>query len=294
MIWLIGSKGMLGKEIHEMLKKENLEFVSSDIDIDITDYEQIKKFSINKHIDWIINCAAYTAVDKAEQEESIAYKINVEGPLNLAQLANEIECKLIHFSTDYVFDGKKNEPYQETDKTNPLSVYGKTKLQGEKEIISKIKKYFIFRISWLYGIYGKNFVWTMLKLMKEKNSLTIVSDQIGATTYTYNLSENIIQMIKNNSDNFGVYLYQDNGQISWYQFAIAIKEYGIKYRLINDDIQINPIFSYQYPTLARRPLNSCFNTFKVKKELKFRINDWQHNLENFFNKILEKGNSNGF
>ncbi len=286
MIWLIGCNGMLGKEFSCEFRKKDIGFVESDLDVDITDLNALKKFSKDKNISWIINCSAYTAVDKAEKEKSQAELINVFGTKNIAEVAKQTGAKLIHFSTDYVFDGELNKAYIETDKTNPQSVYGETKLESKKVIIEAINNYFIFRISWLYGINGGNFVETMLRFFSEKDEMGIVSDQVGAPTYTFQLVENIIKMISDKSDKFGTYHYSDDAEISWYDFAVEIKKTAFKNRIKINNLKLNPITTEEFPTLAKRPKNSRLNKNKVKKELKFKIYDWKDNLKDYFHKKI--------
>ena len=284
MIWLIGGKGMLGSDIAEALSSEGIAFISSDAETDITDIEQLRDFAKNKEIRWIINCAAYTAVDKAESEQELAHKINATGVGNISEIATEINAKLIHFSTDYVFNGSETKPYDETDIPNPIGIYGKTKLAGEIILKEQCQKYFIFRISWLYGVYGNNFVKTMVRLFNEKSELGIVSDQIGAPTYTETLAENIAKLIKSESDKYGIYHYSDNGDISWFDFATEIKDQAVKEGLAPESVKLKPITTDMYPTPAKRPANSRFDKSKVK-QLGFTINPWQENLKKYFAKL---------
>ena len=168
MIWLIGNQGMLGKELSDVLSKNNIEFTGTDREIDITSFQALEAFTHGKKIEWIINCAAYTAVDKAEDEIELCTLLNVQGPENIARIAQKIGASLIHISTDYVFDGRATSPYSETDTLNPTGIYGKTKAEGEEKIRSVLDNHIIIRTAWLYGKHGQNFVYTMLRLMKEK------------------------------------------------------------------------------------------------------------------------------
>lgn len=281
MIWLIGYKGMLGTEIYEQFKNDNIDFVYSDKEVDISDLAQLEKFADKKDISWIINCSAYTAVDKAESEFDVCNTINNIGVGNIAKIAQRINAKLIHFSTDYVFDGENKNPYDEGGSTNPQSVYGKTKLDGENSIISIFDKYFIIRISWLYGQYGGNFVGTMLRLFGERDEISVVSDQRGTPTYALELAKNIINLIKSDSELYGVYHYSDEGDISWYDFALEIYKIAKNIGLITRDIKIHPIPTDNYPTPAKRPAFSLLNKSKIKSNLKFNVVDWGKNLEHY-------------
>jgi len=207
-IWLIGNKGMLGKQIEEELVTNKLPFFSTDKEVDITDLKNLNEFIRDKEINWIINCAAYTAVDKAEDEKDQAFLINSNGVENIAEIAKRLKAKVIHFSTDYVFNGSSKTPYIETDKTDPHSVYGESKLEGERHLIEKTEIFFIFRISWLYGIYGNNFVKTMMRLFKEKDQISVVNDQIGSPTYTGQLAKNIIHLIQSDRIKWNLPLFR--------------------------------------------------------------------------------------
>ena len=224
MIWLIGNKGMLGSDLEIKVRDAGIEYFASDIEIDITNIESMRKYLKDKKIKWIINCSAYTAVDKAEDEPEKAFKINSEGVLNIARLAKENNAVLIHISTDYVFDGNKEGAYTEEDKTNPVGVYGKSKLEGERNIVKALPEYFIIRTAWLYGRNGNNFVHTMLRLFSDRNELKVVQDQFGSPTNAKDLADVIVNIVKNNSDKHGIYNFTNNGRTNWYEFASTIYE----------------------------------------------------------------------
>src|SRR6056297_1809203 len=208
MIWIVGSEGMLGKEVVQLLEAQSLDYIGTDIDVDITSKEAVTAFCNKYKPEWIINCAAYTAVDRAESEAEKASLLNHVGPRNLADAAKNIRARLIHVSTDYVFgDHKLNRPLCEDDKVNPESVYGITKLDGEKAIKDKHKEHFIIRISWLYGQFGKNFVFTMLSLFREKTEIKVVDDQFGTPTWTADVASLLHHIITSDSRNFGTYHY---------------------------------------------------------------------------------------
>lgn len=287
MIWLVGCAGMLGKELAEVLAANGLDFVGTDRDVDITDKDTVLAYASGKNFKWIINCAAYTAVDKAESEEMQAHRLNSDGAGNLAFAAKTVGAKLIHFSTDYVFSGDADVPYKETDATAPVSAYGRTKLAGEKAIESVFKDYFIFRISWLYGFHGNNFVRTMLRLMGERDSLGVVADQKGSPTYTLTLAQNIAELISSDSGSYGIYHYSDDGIISWYDFAVKIYALGNKYGILTKHTDVKPIATSDYPTPAKRPAWSAFDKGKVKSLGFFSVNRWEHNLENYIKRIAD-------
>ncbi len=282
MVWLIGNMGMLGQQIEKLLLSQSIAYVSSDMDVDITDFSAVEKFTENKDLKWIINCAAYTAVDNAEDDKEKAFAINATGPENLAKISSAKKVKLIHISTDYVFPGTEDRALNENDITGPVSVYGKTKLDGETKIIENTKSYFIIRTAWLYGKYGNNFVYTMLALMNNRNELMVVNDQVGTPTYAKDLAELIFQIIRRDSELFGIYHFSNEGRISWYDFAIEINRQGLADGIIQNDCRINKCESSQFPTKAVRPNFSLLSKEKVKKELSIVVNDWKVSLTAFF------------
>jgi dTDP-4-dehydrorhamnose reductase len=250
-ILVTGSNGQLGSELKVLAPDFpycQFLFVSKDV-LNIQDITALTKFFSGHSIDYCVNCAAYTAVDKAESEKYFAYLTNTEAVATLAKVCNKNKTQLIHISTDYVFDGTANKPYKETDKTNPVSVYGKSKSEGEKSAIQHCPSTIIIRTSWLYSSFKNNFVKTMLRLMKEKDSINVVSDQFGSPTYAADLALAIMQIIKSNKskENPGIYQYTDSGITNWYEFAVAIKN------ISGSNCMINPITTAQYPTAAKRP-----------------------------------------
>lgn len=282
-ILVTGSKGQLARCIKDLTKSFNNDtFIFTDVEeLDITDSALVDSFFQQNQIDYCINCAAYTAVDKAETETELAYAVNAKGAENLAITCAKNNTTLIHISTDFIFDGNKNTSYLETDKPNPLSVYGKSKLDGELRIQKKIDQLFIIRTSWLYSEYGANFLKTMLRLGKEKTTLSVVSDQIGSPTYAKDLAYTILKLIEKQSVNYGIYHYSNQGKTSWYGFAKAIFE-------IQDiNIQLNSISTEGYPTPAKRPIFSELNTLKIREELNITIPYWKESLKTAI-KNLEK------
>ena len=262
-ILITGANGMLAKAVRNELKEEEL--ILTDVaELDITNLESVKKFVKENNPEYIINCAAYTAVDKAEEQEELARKINAEGPKNLAIAANEADCTLIHISTDYVFGGDKDvkEAYTEEEEKNPVTVYGITKLEAERNIADACFKYYIFRTAWLYGD-GNNFVRTMLKLGQEKEELNVVADQHGSPTYAVDLASIIHQAIEKRIP-YGVYHTTNQGYTTWYDFTKLIFEKA------NINCKVNPVTTEEYiemmkVTQARSPYNSQMSKEKQKK-----------------------------
>jgi len=285
MIWLIGNKGMLGNDVEKLLKERGLTYCASDKEVNISDYKTLEKFGKDKKIKWIINCAGYTKVDKAEEEIDEAFRINKDGARNIALFSAKRQIRLIHISTDYVFDGRQEgtAAYDEDNKTNPINIYGKSKLAGEEEIKKILKEYFIIRTAWLYGLKGNNFIYTMLRLFKERNLVKVVGDQWGSPTYTADLSGAILKIIKDDSVSYGIYHFTNEGITSWYEFARAIYEKAKRLGLIegNKKVEIQSIKTEDYPTAASRPRYSVLSKEKIKKEFNLKIRDWDEALEDF-------------
>jgi len=275
-ILVTGGNGQLASCIKDVEKQyDDLIVIYTDyLELDICDLNQVQAFfKSNTQIDYCVNCAAYTAVDKAETEADKAFEINVIGAKNLALACNEQGAILIHISTDFVFDGEKNLPYTETDVAKPISVYGASKLQGEVEIQQILKEHFIIRTAWLYSEYGQNFMKTMLRLAETRDEISVVSDQIGTPTYAGDLAEVIIHIIKQKSKNYGTYHYSNEGIASWYDFAKAIFDFS------NIKIKVNPIKTEAYPTPAKRPVFSVLDKSKIKNNLKVDILYWKESLK---------------
>ena len=281
MIWIIGCNGMLGREVSELFQKNKIPFIGTDIECDITDISALAEFAKDKNIKWIINCSAYTNVDKSEEEEPKAYSINASGAANIAQTASLIGAKLIHISTDYVFNGKGNSPYKESDAKQPLGAYGRTKSAGEDFVAEKTDKYFIIRTAWLYGKNGNNFVHTMLRLFAEKDSLNVVADQKGTPTWAGTLASLLMTIIEADSDKYGIYHCTDEGQTTWFDFACAIQEYAFDAGLISKKIPINPVSSSEYPTKTERPGYSVLSKEKIKTEFSFTPRNWDEVLNDY-------------
>jgi dTDP-4-dehydrorhamnose reductase len=274
MILITGGHGQLGTELRHLLDEKKLEYLSKDADqLDITDKEGTYKFITDMKPEIIYHCAAYTAVDKAEDEgKELDEKINVEGTRNVAEAAKAAGATLIYISTDYVFDGKKKEGmYQVDDTTNPLSEYGRTKLLGEKAVQETMDDYYIIRTSWVFGIYGHNFIYTMQKLAKTHDRLTVVNDQFGRPTWTRTLAEFMVFVIEKKAP-FGIYHLSNENSCSWYEFAKEI--------LKDTDVEVAPVTSDEYPQKATRPQYSIMDLSKAKG-LGFEIPTWQEALNSF-------------
>ena len=278
MVWLIGNKGMLGTEVARQLAEKKIEFIGTDRDVDFTDEEACSCFAANKKIDFIINCAAYTAVDKAESEAGFAEKLNADGPRNIARLSKKIGATLIHISTDYVFDGKGSTPRTEDMEINPIGVYGVTKAHGEKAIAEETDKFYIIRTAWLYGWVGKNFVYTMIRAMNTHDSVKVVNDQKGSPTFAGDLANVIVKMMQSDAP-YGIYHCTDLGEITWWDFTNEIKKQGIECGWVsNGDCIVNPCTTEEYPTPAKRPAYSVLSKDKIQKTLGMNLPDWKESL----------------
>lgn len=283
-IWLVGSKGMLGTDMARLLESAGCSFAATDLETDITRGDQIRSYAreeLGSSLEWIINCSAYTQVDRAEDEPEAAHKINADGVTNLAHIAKDHDATLIHISTDYVFDGLKPGAYDEEDEPCPTGVYGKTKLEGELRIRGLLDRHFILRTSWLYGKYGKNFVSTMLRLFREREEVKVVADQWGSPTYTVDLAGVILGIIQGTSDRYGTYHYSNEGRTNWFEFAGEIYRLAREKGIIDRDVEVLPITADEYPTKAARPPNSYLSKDKIKKELGVTLRYWGDALNDY-------------
>ena len=279
-ILVTGGNGQLAtciKDISKDIVDQNFIYVDVE-ELDITKKGDIEDFFANNKITHCINCAAYTAVDKAESDEDLAKKINVVGARNVALVCSENKTTLIHISTDFVFNGKQTKLYSEGDDEQPLGIYGETKLLGEKEIETALNQYFIIRTSWLYSEHGHNFLKTMLRLGSEREKLSVVSDQIGTPTYAGDLAGLIVAIIQDESIDYGIYHYSNEGVASWYDFAKAIFDES------KTEVMLFPINSTDYPTPAERPKFSVMDKTKVKKNFQIEIPYWRDSLVNALTK----------
>ena len=281
-ILVTGSMGQLGSEIKAISSDYSYNFFFTDRNnIDITSKDSIKEFCKTNNINVIINCAAYTAVDKAELDEINADLINRKAVKKLSIVAKELNIKLIHISTDYVFDGKNFKPYCEEFQTKPQSIYGKTKLDGENEMRNiNPKNSIIIRTSWVYSYYGNNFVKTMLRLGKEKEELGVIFDQVGTPTYAKDLAKTILDIVPQiNNQKVEIYNYSNEGVLSWYDFAKEIM------KMAKLDCKVKAIETYQYPTPAKRPHYSLLNKVKIKKEFNVEIPYWKDGLDDCLKRL---------
>ena len=284
-ILVTGSNGQLGSEIKELASKYSYNFFFTDRNnIDITSKDSIKEFCKTNNINVIINCAAYTAVDKAQTDEINADLINRKAVKKLALVSQELNIKLIHISTDYVFDGKNFKPYCEEFQTNPQSIYGKTKLDGENEMRDiNPKNSIIIRTSWVYSYYGNNFVKTMLRLGKEKEELGVIFDQVGTPTYAKHLATTILDILpKIENSKVEIYNYSNEGVLSWYDFAKEIM------KMAKLNCKVKAIETYQYPTPAKRPHFSLLNKNKIKTTFNIEIPYWKDGLDDCLRRLGER------
>ena len=281
-ILITGSNGQLGNEFRLVVDEKdkiNNYFFTDVADLDITNKNDVSNFFVTNSIDIVVNCAAYTNVDKAEDDKEKADLINHIGPKNLAEVCRERNGYLIHISTDYVFDGTKNTPYTETDETKPLGVYGETKLRGENAIINSGCEYVIIRTSWLYSSFGKNFLKTMQKLTAERESLKVVFDQVGTPTYAGDLADVIHKIIMKNDRDIKnqIYHFSNEGVCSWYDFAVAINEAS------GHNCNIKPCHSSEFPSKVTRPSFSVLNKSKIKNMLGVEILNWRSSMLKLYN-----------
>lgn len=300
MIWVVGSKGMLGSTLLERIQDGGTACQGSDREVDITDLNALEEFASGVFSggegqgipgnpgNWIVNCAAYTAVDKAEDEPDKAAALNCTGAGNLAETAARFGAGLVHISTDYVFDGKSKTPYIETDTVCPSGVYGRTKLEGE-ELVKKVFEthnggenkqplpWYIIRTAWLYGPRGKNFVYTMVDLMNSRPEIKVVNDQRGSPTFSMDLARYIVMLLSSGAGN-GVYHYSGEGETTWYDFACEIYRIGKAKGLVSNECRISPCTTEEYPAKAPRPAYSVLSKAKLKRALGIPLPGWKESL----------------
>lgn len=283
-ILVTGSNGQLGKELQQLAPAfPQYEFIfPGREDLPIHHFEMVRHYFDLYHPAWVINCAAYTAVDRAESEKDLAFQVNAEAVGVLAAICRKHATKLIHISTDYVFDGQSNQPYKEEDATAPQSVYGASKLEGERQAREFNPDCIILRTSWVYSEFGKNFVKTMLKLMGERDQVSVVNDQLGCPTYAADLAAAILTIISSAKWEPGIYHYCNEGVISWYDLAVAIKE------ISGSTCVVHPIPTSDYPTPAKRPAWSVLDCSKIRKTYGITPHPWRQSLEACIQKIMSR------
>ena len=288
MIWLIGCNGMLGREMASHLSDSNLNFYSTDVEVDITSAETVKEYIDGKNIDTIINCAAYTQVDKAEEEQERAASLNCTAVENLVEAAGIKDAVLIHFSTDYVFSGSGETPYRETDAPDPQTFYGKTKLEGERIILEKAEKYFILRLSWLYGFYGKNFVHTMLGLFRKMDTINVVDDQYGSPTYAGDVADFVCGLVRDKPSGYGIYHFSGEGETSWHEFASFIYETARGMELVDKAVSIEAVPTSFFTFPASRPAYSYMDKTKLYDNFSYRLPDWRETVKKYLQAHLSE------
>jgi dTDP-4-dehydrorhamnose reductase len=286
MFWLIGNKGCLGSAIEKEFKKIPIDYFASDQELDITNINSVRRILKELSPEWVVNCSAYTLVDKAEADSLQAYAVNAYGVDNLAVVAAESKkTKILHFSTDYVFDGKKGSAYKEADRPAPLSVYGESKLLGENLLRKRLKnRYVIIRTSWLYGLQGNNFVKKIISSLGKDQELRVVNDQWGAPTYANDLALAAVNLVKKNPT-YGVYHFTNRGKATWYDFALEIYDRLAQAGRIKKGVVIKPIPSSELKSPATRPRFSLLSSEKIKKILDIDIRTWQEALEEYLENI---------
>lgn len=277
-ILVTGVKGQLGYDVVNEAESRNITAVGVDIEeMDITNAEQVESVIKEGNYDAVVHCAAWTAVDKAEECVDACRKVNALGSENIAKVCEELDIPMMYFSTDYVFDGKGETPWNEYDERHPLNIYGQTKYEGELAV-EKLKKHFIIRIAWVFGKNGNNFIKTMLRLGKERGAVSVVDDQIGSPTYTYDLAKLVVDMIQ--TDKYGTYHATNEGLCSWYEFACEIfKQAGM------NDVEVTPVDSNAFPVKATRPKNSRMNKTELDKNGFNRLPSWQDALNRYLKEI---------
>lgn len=282
-VFVTGVKGQLGHDVVDELEKRGHEAIGVDIDeMDITDAESVNRVIREAAPEAVIHCAAYTAVDAAEDNLELCRRVNAYGTENIAKVCRELDIKMMYISTDYVFNGGGERPWEPDDHREPLNVYGLTKYEGEIAVEQNVQKYFIVRIAWVFGVNGKNFIKTMLRLGKEKGAVSVVDDQIGSPTYTYDLARLLVDMIQ--TDKYGRYHATNEGLCSWYEFACEIfRQAGM------DEVKVTPVDSDGFPAKAKRPSNSRMSKEKLTENGFERLPSWQNALERYLKALKENG-----
>ena len=277
-ILVTGVKGQLGYDVMNELAKRGHTGIGVDVEeMDITDAAKVEQVIKESEVEAVIHCAAYTAVDAAEDNAELCHKINAEGTENIAKVCKELDLKMIYISTDYVFNGEGTRPWEPDDEREPLNVYGQAKYEGELAVEKYLEKYYIVRIAWVFGVNGKNFIKTMLNLSETHDELSVVNDQIGSPTYTYDLAKLLVDMVE--TDKYGRYHATNEGLCTWYEFATEI------FRQAGKEITVHPVTSEQFPSKARRPHNSRMSKDKLEANGFDRLPTWQDALNRYLKAI---------
>ncbi len=287
LIIITGKDGQLGFELSQLQKYCSAQFdflFTNREDLNLLNKKEVESFIEKHQPNYFINTAAYTLVDKAETEKDLAYLLNSDAPAIIAKICTKINCQFIHISTDYVFDGNKKEPYLTNNKVNPLNIYGASKAEGERLVMQNNPKAIVIRTSWLYSSHGKNFVKTMMKLMSERDEISVVDDQIGNPTYAADLAEAILQIVTKLNDNnalkhSSIYHYSNTGNISWFQFAKEIQE------ILQLHCKVIPIPSTAFLTLAKRSSYSVLDCSAIQKDFGAKIKNWKVSLHKMLNSL---------
>lgn len=278
-VLVTGVKGQLGYDVVKELEKRGHTAIGTDVDnMDITDEAMVREVITAAHVDAVIHCAAYTAVDLAEDNEALCRKINADGTRNIAKVCKALDIKMIYISTDYVFDGEGTRFWLPDDERHPLNIYGQTKYEGELAVEELLQKYYIVRIAWVFGKNGKNFIRTMLNLGKTRDHLTVVADQIGSPTYTYDLARLLVDMVE--TDKYGRYHATNEGICSWYEFACEIFQ-----QANYEHVTVSPVSADEYPAKAKRPSNSRMSKDKLTENGFERLPSWQDALSRYLKEI---------
>lgn len=273
-VLVTGAKGQLGHDVMNELAKRGYEGIGVDVqEMDITDAQAVDRVITESKADKVIHCAAYTAVDAAEDNVDLCRRVNAQGTENIAEVCKKLDIPMLYLSTDYVFDGEGTRPWEPDDERDPLNVYGETKYEGELAIEKNLEKYFIVRIAWVFGVNGKNFIKTMLNLAETHDTITVVNDQVGSPTYTYDLSRLLVDMIE--TEKYGRYHATNEGLCTWYEFAVEI------FRQAGVDVQVVPVTSEQFQAKAKRPHNSRLNKDKLDAMGFERLPAWQDALSRY-------------
>ncbi len=284
MIWVVGGTGMLGSDVTSALSRRGDAVRATGHEVDVTDEDAVAHFARRHQPAWIVNCAAYTDVDGAERDEEAAYRLNALGPMHLALAARSVEARLLHVSTDYVFDGSRPGPYTEEAPRAPLGAYGRTKAAGEDRVREVARRAIVLRTAWLHGPNGRSFVATMLRLLASGHDVRVVDDQRGSPTYTADLAETVAAIIGTDEDLQGTYHYVNAGTCTWYEFARAIQEQGCAAGLLSSRVSIHPVSTAEYASPAPRPANSVLSTERLRAVLAVATPPWQDGLARHLNR----------